>query len=57
MQPAMSATRSLSGAKRTSAKPHSLIAQKGLPALRRWLPSPRHVFCHGGLSNIDAEFE
>jgi len=27
----------------------SVIAQKGLPALRRWLPSPRRVFCHGGL--------
>jgi hypothetical protein len=35
----------------------SVIAQKGLPALRRWLPSPRHVFCHGGLSDIDAKLE
>ena len=34
-----------------------MIAQKGLPALRRWLPSPRHVFCHGGLPNIDAKLE
>src|SRR5262245_12911082 len=33
----------------------SVIAQKGLPALRRWLPSPRHVFCHGGLPDIDAK--
>ena len=30
---------------------------KGLPALRRWLPSPRHVFCHGGLPDIDAKLE
>src|SRR5215831_15092751 len=35
----------------------SVIAQKGLPALRRWLPSPRHVFCHGGLPDIDAKLE
>jgi hypothetical protein len=34
-----------------------VIAQKGLPALRRWLPSPRHVFCHGGLPDIDAKLE
>jgi hypothetical protein len=34
-----------------------MIAQKGLPALRRWLPSPRHVFCHGGLPDIDAKLE
>src|SRR5258708_1381178 len=32
-----------------------MIAQKGLPALRRWLPSPRPVFCHGGLPDIDAK--
>src|SRR5262245_27993467 len=35
----------------------SVIAQKGLPALRRWLPSPHHVFCHGGLSDIEAKLE
>src|SRR5260370_35238300 len=34
-----------------------MIAQKSLPALRRWLPSPRHVFCHGGLPDIDAKLE
>src|SRR5262249_9579312 len=34
-----------------------MIAQKGLPALRRWLPSPRHVFCYGGLPDIDAKLE
>jgi hypothetical protein len=34
-----------------------MIAQKGLPALRRRLPSPRHVFCHGGLPDIDAKLE
>src|SRR5213592_2474410 len=34
-----------------------MIAQKGLPALRWWLPSPRHVFCHGGLPDIDAKLE
>jgi hypothetical protein len=34
-----------------------MIAQKGLPALRRWLPSPRHVFCHGGLPDIDAKLD
>jgi hypothetical protein len=26
-------------------------------ALRRWLPSPGHVFCHGGLPDIDAKLE
>src|SRR5262249_6144008 len=26
-------------------------------ALRRWLPSPHHVFCHGGLPDIDAKLE
>jgi hypothetical protein len=35
----------------------SVIVQKGLPALRRWLPSPHHVFCHGGLPDIDAKLE
>src|SRR6266513_798417 len=34
-----------------------MIAQKGLPALRRGLSSPRHVFCHTGLSDIDAKLE
>src|SRR5260221_149725 len=34
-----------------------MIAQKGLPALRRRLPSPGHVFCHGGLPDIDAKLE
>jgi len=34
-----------------------MIGQKGLPALRRWLPSPCHVFCHGGLPDIDAKLE
>ena len=34
-----------------------MIAQKGLPALRRWPPSPRHVLCHRSLSDIDAEPE
>src|SRR5262249_25166105 len=34
-----------------------MVAQKGLPSLRRWLPSPRHVFCHGGLPDIDAKLE
>src|ERR1700751_3493301 len=34
-----------------------MVAQKGLPALRGWLPSPGHVFCHGGLPNIDAKLE
>src|ERR1700730_13208055 len=34
-----------------------VIAQKGLPTLRRWLVSPRHVFCHCGLPDIDAKLE
>jgi hypothetical protein len=34
-----------------------MIAEKGLPALRRWLPSLGHVFCHGGLPDIDAKLE
>jgi hypothetical protein len=34
-----------------------MIAKKSPPALRRW-PSPfRHVFCHGGLTGIDAQLE
>src|SRR6516164_5443281 len=35
----------------------AMIAQKALPALRRWLPSPLHVFCHGGLPEIDAKLD
>src|SRR5260221_13309439 len=34
-----------------------MIAQKSLPALRRWPPSPGHVFCHRGLPDIDAKLE
>ncbi len=34
-----------------------MIAQKSLPALRRRPSSPRHVFCHGGLPDIDAKLE
>ena len=34
-----------------------MIAKEGLPALRRWSPSPRHVFRNRGLSDIDAELE
>jgi hypothetical protein len=34
-----------------------VVAQKGLPALRRWPPSPGHVFCHRGLPDIDAKLE
>src|SRR5262249_2037148 len=34
-----------------------MIAQKGLPTLRWWLPSPRHVLRHGGLPDIDTELE
>jgi len=41
----------------TTNKSIDAMAQKGLPALRRWLPSPRHVFCHGGLPDIDAKLE
>jgi hypothetical protein len=32
-----------------------MVAQEGFPALRRWSPFLRHVFCHGGLPDIDAE--
>src|SRR5260221_2983689 len=28
-----------------------------LPPLGRWSPSPRHILCNGGLSDIDAEVE
>ncbi len=34
-----------------------VVAQKDLPALRRWPPSPGHVFCYGGLPDIDAKLE
>src|SRR6266446_9107401 len=34
-----------------------VIAQKGLPALRRRLPAPCHVFCHRGLPDTDAKLE
>src|SRR5262245_6215493 len=34
-----------------------MVAQKGLPALRRWPPSLGHVFGHGGLPDIDAKLE
>src|SRR5262249_31200106 len=34
-----------------------MITDEGLPALRRRSPSPRHVFCNRGLSDIDAELE
>src|SRR5438093_13437195 len=34
-----------------------MIAQKGLPALRRGLSSPGHVFGHRGLPDIDAKLE
>jgi hypothetical protein len=34
-----------------------MVAKEGLPTLRRRLPSPRHIFCHGGLADIDAELE
>ena len=34
-----------------------MIAKEGLPALRRRPPSPRHVLCDRGLSDIDTELE
>src|SRR5262245_50075041 len=34
-----------------------VIAQEGLPALRRWSPPPCHVLCDRGLSDIDAKLE
>src|SRR5262245_10225838 len=34
-----------------------MIANEGLPALRRWPPSPHHVLCYRSLSDIDAELK
>src|SRR5262245_33114375 len=34
-----------------------MIANKGLPALRRWPPSPHHVLCYRSLPDIDAELK
>ena len=34
-----------------------MISKEGLPALRRRPPSPRHVLCDRGLSDINAELE
>src|SRR5262245_43639530 len=34
-----------------------MITDEGLPTLRRRSPSPRHVFCNRGLSDIDAKLE
>src|SRR6476619_1810303 len=34
-----------------------MIAKEGLPALRRGPSSLRHVLCHCGLADIDAELE
>ena len=34
-----------------------MIVKEGLPALRRWAPPLRHVLCHRGLPDIDAELE
>src|SRR5262249_6336975 len=34
-----------------------VIAQEGLPTLRRRSLSPRHILCNRGLSDIDAELE
>jgi len=34
-----------------------MIAKKGLPALRRRHPPPRHLLCDRGLSDVDAELE
>jgi hypothetical protein len=34
-----------------------MIAKEGLPAWRRWPPSPGHVFCNYGLADVDAELE
>src|SRR5205814_5433904 len=33
------------------------IAKEGPPALRGWPPRLRHVFCYGGLPDIDTELE
>src|SRR5258706_10062873 len=34
-----------------------MIMKECLPPLGRRSPSPRHILCNGGLSDIDAEFE
>ena len=34
-----------------------MIAKKGLPALQRRPCSFRHIFCHGGLADIDTKLE
>src|SRR3979490_780937 len=34
-----------------------MIAKKGLPALRRWRPPPRHVLCDCGLPDIEAKLK
>src|SRR5215471_4940764 len=34
-----------------------MIAKEGLPALRRWPPSPGHVFCNCGLADVDPKLE
>src|ERR1700704_5673539 len=34
-----------------------MIAKEGPPALRRRPPSPRHVLCDRGLTDVDAELE
>jgi hypothetical protein len=34
-----------------------MIAKEGLPTLRRWPPSPGHVFCNRGLADVDPELE
>jgi hypothetical protein len=35
----------------------SVIMKECLPPLGRRSPSPRHILCNGGLSDIDAELE
>jgi hypothetical protein len=34
-----------------------MIAKEGLPVLRRWPPSPGHVFCNRALADVDPELE
>ena len=34
-----------------------MVAQKRLPTLRRWSPSPRHILGHGSLADSDAQLE
>jgi len=34
-----------------------MIVKERLPALRWWTSSLRHVFCHRGLPDVDAELE